>query len=159
MRLPKEKGIKMSVMLKLDRFMPFRLNRLASAISNHLADVYAVQFDLDVPSWRILATLGERAGLPASLVASSTRMHKTRVSRSVSALKKRALISQKRSDDDGRETLLSLTAKGRQLYEKLVPIALKREAALLAALSPVQRKTLDDALSALEQHFELSGSD
>ena len=41
----------------LDGFLPFRLNRLAAEVSERLSRIYAASFDLDIPQWRVLATL------------------------------------------------------------------------------------------------------
>ena len=45
--------------LALERFLPYRLNVLATLVSNALARVYAERFGLTIPQWRVLATLGQ----------------------------------------------------------------------------------------------------
>jgi len=39
--------------LRLARFVPFRLNRLAGAVSQHLAVIYRGRYGLEVPEWRL----------------------------------------------------------------------------------------------------------
>jgi DNA-binding MarR family transcriptional regulator len=125
-----------AISLDLEHFLPFRLNRLANVVSQQLAEIYRVRFGIDVPGWRILATLGPDKSQTAQSVAEATRMHKTRVSRAVAELNSMGLLTRIESPADRRELLLALTAKGRRLYQKLVPLALARERELLTCLSP-----------------------
>jgi DNA-binding MarR family transcriptional regulator len=45
--------------LVLENFLPYRLNCLASAVSRDFKAVYGRHYDLTVPEWRVLATLGQ----------------------------------------------------------------------------------------------------
>ena len=141
--------------LRLERFVPFRLNRLAAGVSQHLSAIYRERFALEIPDWRVMATVGERGRCTAQHVALSTRMHKTRVSRAIARLRRRGLIERLPGTDDGRERLLGLTRSGRRLYARLVPLALARERALLRALSAAERRGLEAGLAALERRLRL----
>jgi len=50
---------------------------------------------------------------------------------------------------------LSLTAKGRAIYDEVVPLALHLEALLLSALSPQERRALDGLLAKLARQARL----
>ena len=52
--------------------MPYRLNRLAVGASNHLSDIYRERFGLDIPEWRVMATVGSQHGCTAQHIAQST---------------------------------------------------------------------------------------
>ena len=136
--------------IDLEQFLPFRLNRLADVVSRQLATVYQDRFGIDVPRWRILATLGPGRSFRAKAIAESTRMHKTRVSRAVSELVAQGLLTATPHVLDRRESLLSLTAKGRRLYQKLVPLALAREQELFSCLDADELRAFLAALRRLE---------
>jgi len=141
--------------LLLPQFVPFRLNRLATAVSEHLAAIYRGRFGLEVPEWRVIATVGQERGCTAQFIAASTRMHKTRVSRAIAQLRARGLLERAASRSDRRELQLRLSASGRRMYAQLVPLALAREEELLAALSLPERRVFLIALGHLEEHLGL----
>lgn len=141
--------------LQLSNFVPFRLNRLAAAVSEYLSDIYRKRFGLQTPEWRVLVTIGRRADCTAQQIAASTRMHKTRVSRAVAALRKRGLIERVPNSRDARELHLRLTGAGRRSYTALVPLALARERLLLSCLDAAQRRGLLAGLNRLEESLGL----
>src|ERR1700729_2025387 len=137
--------------LRLAGFVPFRLNRLAAEVSQHLSVIYRGRFALQIPEWRVMATVGQERGCTAQQIAASTRMHKTRVSRAIAQLRRRGLIERATSTQDRRALKLRLSPAGRRMYAQLVPLALARERALLACLSAPQRRALLQGLERLEQ--------
>lgn len=135
--------------LDLDAFLPYRLNVLASAVSESLSRVYAERFDIAIPEWRVLAALGQTAEMTARNIGLSTRMHKTKVSRAIATLESKGLLQRRTGKDDRREAYAALTAKGRATYVALVPQALSFTRDLEAVLSPEERVILDRALAKL----------
>jgi DNA-binding MarR family transcriptional regulator len=141
--------------LELGEFVPFRLNRLAAEVSEHLASAYRERFDLDVPEWRVMATVGPERGCTAQYIVGSTRMHKTRVSRAIAHLEEKGLMTRLTSPADRREMELKLTKAGRRLYEQLVPLALERERTLLSCMTKEQLRAFTGGLDRLETYLGL----
>jgi DNA-binding MarR family transcriptional regulator len=79
-------------------------------------------------------------------------MHKSTVSRAVSALEARGLVRRKGNPDDMREELLVLTPAGRGIYDALAPEALAFEARLLGPLAPGEREALFRLVERLDRH-------
>ena len=141
--------------LHLPSFVPFRLNRLAVAVSNYLSVIYRERFGLDIPEWRVLVTVGPERGCTAQYIAGSTRMHKTRVSRAIAHLEELGLMERNSSARDRREMQLRLSKAGRRMYQELVPPALERERMLLACLNKDELRGFLLALERLEQFLDL----
>ena len=135
--------------LDLDRFLPYRLDILAEGVSRALSRIYKDRYGLGVPEWRVLAHLGQYAPITAKAIGAHSRMHKTKVSRAVAALEQLGLLARNGSDQDRREELLSLTAKGKAAYDDLAPKAADFARHLLDDLSAVERKTLESAIDRL----------
>ena len=144
--------------LQLSEFLPFRLNRLASEVSEDLADLYALRFGIDIPQWRVLATLGAGRPITAQAIVASTRTHKSTISRAVAALLRRGWVQRLPHDVDRRQRLLTLTASGRAAYRQIVPLVLAYEAELLARLPASERAALDRGIAALERSLGLGHS-
>src|SRR5690606_8478021 len=88
----------MSDILALETFLPYRLNRLAEAVSREFYAVYRKKYGLTRPEWRLLATLGQFGTMTATAVARHSAMHKTKVSRAVTALEKRRWLAREADD-------------------------------------------------------------
>jgi DNA-binding MarR family transcriptional regulator len=142
--------------LDLFKFVPFRLNRLAAEVSSALAAEYQARYGLDIPEWRVLATLGFRDhACSAQYIAHCTRTHKSTISRAVTALMKRQMVERVENADDRREFRLRLTRKGKALYEELIPRLLRKEQEILSCLSAPERKQLALLLGKVEKSLDL----
>ncbi|MCG6121104.1 MAG: MarR family winged helix-turn-helix transcriptional regulator [Microvirga sp.] len=126
--------------LALESFLPYRLVALSARTSNALARIYAERFELTIPQWRVIATLGQFPVATARDIAGHGMMHKSTVSRAVSSLLGRGLLRKEPNANDMREEDLRLTDSGRRIYDAIVPEALAFEARLLTALEPQERR-------------------
>ena len=142
--------------LDLFRFVPFRLNRLAAEVRAALSSDYQQRYRLDIPEWRVLATLGFRNdACSAQYIAHCTRTHKSTISRAVTALMKRQLVERVENEDDRREFQLRMTRKGKMLYEELIPRLRRREQEILSCLSAQERKDFALMLGKIEKTLDL----
>jgi DNA-binding MarR family transcriptional regulator len=142
--------------LDLFRFVPFRLNRLAAEVSAALSSEYQERYGLDIPEWRVLATLGFRnESCSAQYIAHCTRTHKSTISRAVTALMRRQLVERVENEDDRREFSLRMTRKGRALYEELIPRLKRREQEILSCLTAKERENFALALGKIEKSLDL----
>ncbi len=142
--------------LDLFRFVPFRLNRLAAEVSAELSSEYQQRYGLDIPEWRVLATLGFRDGAcSAQFIAHCTRTHKSTISRAVTSLMTRRLVERVENEDDRREFALRMTRKGKALYEELIPRLLRKEREILSCLSAQERKDFAYMLGKIEKGLDL----
>lgn len=143
--------------LKLDAFLPYRLNVCASLVSQALSRIYGARYRIGVPEWRVLVTLGEFGMMTAKAVGTHSYMHKTKVSRAVALLERRKLVARRVNRADQREAFLSLTAAGRDVYGELAPIALDFARQLMDSVDEADRAALDRALKTLtERSAELA---
>lgn len=145
-------------MAKLDlfKFVPFRLNRLGAEVSAALSSEYRARYGLDIPEWRVMATLGFRnEACSAQYIAQCTRTHKSTISRAVTSLLEHGLIERVENTEDRREFRLALTHKGHALYEELIPRLLRREQEILSCLTAQERKEFARLLGKIEDSLDL----
>lgn len=140
----------------LFRFVPFRLNRLAAEVSHALSEEYQARHGLDIPEWRVMATLGFRDdACSAQFIAQCTRTHKSTISRAVTGLMARDLVERVENSDDRRAFELRLTPAGKALYDALIPRLLTKERDILACLTAEERKQFATALDKIERSLDL----
>jgi DNA-binding MarR family transcriptional regulator len=137
--------------LKLEEFLPYRLNVVASLVSQALSRIYAERHGIGVPEWRVLVTLGQYGMMTGKAIGTHSHMHKTKVSRAVALLEKRKLLTRKANRADLRESFLTLTPAGRAMYEDLAPIALDFAKRLFEVVDPADRTAFERAVNRLTE--------
>ena len=140
-----------SAPLKLEEFLPYRLNVVASLVSQALSRIYADRYSIGVPEWRVLVTLGQYGMMTGKAIGTHSHMHKTKVSRAVALLEQRKLIARKANRADLRESFLALTPAGRDMYQDLAPIALDFTRRLSEVIDPTDRAAFDRAVDRLTE--------
>ena len=61
--------------LKLEKFLPYQLNVVASLTSQALSRVYSRRYGIGVPEWRVLVTLGQYGVMTGKAIGAHTHMH------------------------------------------------------------------------------------
>jgi DNA-binding MarR family transcriptional regulator len=137
-------------LLKLEDFLPHRLNVLSSLVSQALTRVYG-QYGIGIPEWRVLVSLGQFGVMTGKAIGARTHMHKTKVSRAVAQLEQRKWLARRANRADLREAFLSLTPAGRAVYEELAPRALEFTLRLSEVVAPTDRAAFDRAMKQLSE--------
>jgi DNA-binding MarR family transcriptional regulator len=76
------------------------------------------QFDLSVPRFNLLYHVYENPGIAPSTLSNKLLCHRSNISRLVRSMEKEGLVIRKRNQADYRTVHLSLTTKGKMLYQK-----------------------------------------
>jgi DNA-binding MarR family transcriptional regulator len=134
------------LLLDLDRYVPAFITFIANKLSNSATVLYQRNFGVNVTEWRIMSLLAIEPGIPASRICHVIGFDKGPVSRTLSLLQKRGLVTIRTAPDDGRTHSISLTAKGRATHDKVIVAALERERRLLSVLRKDEREVLIDLL-------------
>jgi len=150
----------------LDEFLPYRLTRIAAAISRQVAHAYQRDFGLSIPEWRVLANLSREEGVSTRELARSTFQDKAKVSRATTRLANAGLIERRPHREDGRLVAFVLTDQGRRLFEQVRAQAEQHMERVQQALPPEIRdqvgpvlRSLEDALNVFDGIAELDGED
>ncbi|WP_067186788.1 MarR family winged helix-turn-helix transcriptional regulator [Microtetraspora niveoalba] len=126
-----------------------RLNR-CSALLRQASDALLGEEGLTRPEFDILAALRRVGGeLTPSRLARETFASGAAVTKRVKVLERDGLVARRADDRDRRVFHLSLTGRGRELVDRLLPEQLALEAALLSGLAAERRDELAAALGEL----------
>jgi MarR family transcriptional regulator, organic hydroperoxide resistance regulator len=124
----------MAASFDLQAFVPYLLNRAVVRIVEAFGEELK-RHDLTVPMWRVLAALWHDGPSGLSELADLTAIEISTLSRLVTTLQRKELVSRVRSDADARAVRLDLTEQGRALTATVIPLALECERRTLIGLS------------------------
>jgi DNA-binding MarR family transcriptional regulator len=109
--------------------------------SFHEQELNTAQFD-------VLAKIGAASGITQQELADALLVTKGNISQLLGKMEQKGLITRRQ---EGRANCLSLTERGRELYERVVPRQEALIAALLAPLAPDEQHELLRLLRKLDQ--------
>lgn len=141
-------------LLRLDRFLPYRLATLSNRISSIIAEAYKDKFALSIVEWRIMAVLGQYPNASADEVSVKIQVEKSIISRALQKLLQRHLVSRQVDADDRRRQNLTLTETGMDVYSQIVPVSYNYEQALLECFDAEEQAIFDSLIDRLNQHAE-----
>jgi DNA-binding MarR family transcriptional regulator len=101
---------------------------------------------LTVPKWRVLFLLWERETCSFADCMELTSIGAPTFSRLTAKMERERLIVRTRVPEDTRTLVLTITAKGRELVESLMPVAISGEKMYLHGVTAAERTALQSAL-------------
>jgi MarR family transcriptional regulator, organic hydroperoxide resistance regulator len=137
--------------LNLSDYLPYLINRVGSAlVARFTADALAAR-NLTIDMWRVLVALSNNGGQRQIDLAGLTSIDTSTLSRLVTRLVRRGLVTRIRSERSSREVLVRLTANGKALVGRLISIALRLEAVAMAGIAARDLNTTKRTLRRMYQ--------
>jgi MarR family transcriptional regulator, temperature-dependent positive regulator of motility len=110
---------------------------LRRALQQHAIHWAAVApADLTTPQFVVLLVLAQEGDIDQRTLAERAYLDPSTTTDVVARLRKREYLESRRDPRDSRRNLMRLTAKGRALVRRTIPLADEAEARLLAVLDP-----------------------
>lgn len=136
--------------IDLDDYLPYLVNRVGNALATRFGSETLAQHDLSIAMWRVLVVLSASGAQRQIDLAGMTSIDVSTLSRLVTRLMRRGLVTRTRSKTSSREVVIDLAARGRALVERLIPHGRAIEAIAVAGVAP---QDLAAAKRALRQIF------
>lgn len=136
---------------ELQGFTPYLLNQAAEATGSRFQSIYKSKYGMLRTEWRVLFHLGCYGDMTAKDVCDRAGLHKTKVSRAVSALAHKRFLERHELPEDRRHERLTLTRAGRRAFEDLVEDAQNFDQQLIEHFSEGDIDTLRVMLKKLAE--------
>jgi DNA-binding MarR family transcriptional regulator len=145
------KGSRLSHPELLDDLLLYRLGRLVATAGGMVIRLCEGRYGITRREWRVLVLLGQTAGgLLSSELAERIQLDRARTSRAITSLVTKGLIVRQTGQADRRQARVEISAKGRALYESLMPQVQAINQQILSVLGTEEVDGLDDLLTRLQ---------
>lgn len=137
----------------LDSYLPYLLNRAGVRIAMAFGEeVRPLGASLQI--WRVLAALRESDGRRMGELSKTISIEVSTLTRLVDNMEKDGLVERRRDAADARAIALHVTAAGRRMTRRLLPIAERYEAVALDGFTAQEADVLKQALRRLYDNIE-----
>lgn len=138
----------------LDDYLIFRLHGVTRPAIVGIDARLRRELGISRRDWRALAFLARHEALPAMAFARAAGLDKVIASRLVANLVERGLVVRRREPADGRIALLSLSARGRELYEEALVLTAAYNESLARVLDEDEARLLEGVLARLTERAQ-----
>ncbi len=140
--------------LKLENQLCFRLYA-ASRLVTQAYHPFLEELGITYPQYLVLLVLWEQDAQPVNDLARRLHLETNTVTPLLQRMEKEGLVTRKRGKEDGRQVIVSLTARSREMEDRAaaIPAAVGARAAcsrLTPASVPELFATLDELIATLE---------
>jgi DNA-binding MarR family transcriptional regulator len=113
-------------------------------------------YGLDYSRWRVLAVLDEHSGATMGRLADLTSVDRTTLTRTIKLMESAGLLTRRERESDRRSLTISLTAKGRRMFARILPLTVAETNRALTGFSPEEIGTLRDRLKRMAENLKVS---
>jgi DNA-binding MarR family transcriptional regulator len=117
------------------------------------------ELGLSVPTWRALAALRHKDGQTIGELAHLTVLDRSSLGRVLDEMARERLVEREPLPDDRRALVVSLSAKGRRLFEAALPIAQQHYRDMFKGVTPADFDTLMRVLRRVKANMHVDFAD
>lgn len=132
--------------LDLDKYLPGLLTLIASNLSGGASNAYLSLYAVGIETWRVMVMLAIEGRVTAQRMVQLLDADKGAISRTFKTMQEQGLLRLEEDENDGRVRHAVFTDKGRELHQRILRLAVIREAAATSVLSDTELETLRDLL-------------
>jgi DNA-binding MarR family transcriptional regulator len=122
--------------IDLDDYIPYLVNRVGAAVAARFSAESLAEHDLGIAMWRVMVVLAANGEQRQIDLSAMTSTDVSTLSRLVTRLVRRGLVTRNRSKTSNREVVVELSGKGRALLDRLTPQGRAIEAVMVAGIAP-----------------------
>jgi DNA-binding MarR family transcriptional regulator len=137
----------------LDSYLPYLLNRAGARIASAFGEEMR-PLGASLQIWRVLAALREKDGRRMGDLSRTTSIEVSTLTRLVDNMEKEGLVERRRDREDARAVALHVTAVGKRLTKRILPIAERYEAVALNGFTAAEADVLRQALRRLYDNMD-----
>jgi DNA-binding MarR family transcriptional regulator len=113
-------------------------------------------YGLDYSRWRVLAVLQEHPGATMGELADLTSVDRTTLTRTLGLIEQAGLLVRRERKSDRRSVAISLTAQGRRMFARILPVMLAETDRALTGFATEEIGTLRDQLKRMAANLSVS---
>jgi len=142
--------------LELSEHLPYLIRHVYAQLEAASAGRLA-QFGVNVAVWRILAVLWQHGDLAHRELSELTSIEVSTLSRVSKAVQRDGLIRRKRTLADQRTVRVTLTDKGRDLVQQIIPSAVKMQKQIAGSMTAKDVETVTRLLHVIAENLGTYG--
>ncbi|WP_454734419.1 MarR family winged helix-turn-helix transcriptional regulator [Cupriavidus pauculus] len=143
----------------LDRTITHRLHTLSKVTDRVTQAAYETEAGISFSEGRCLAAIGAFSPLSVNDLAQRANLNKGPASRAAQSLVDQDLVRKTASTTDRRGVVLTLTARGERLWQRVRAVIERRNAEIAACLSPDEQQHFAQMLDRLIEHARRADTD
>jgi DNA-binding MarR family transcriptional regulator len=128
----------------------FRLIVAAGWLTDGAKTFLRAEHRMSFPNWQVMVVIGSRGPISAKDVSQHTSQPPDRITRTVDFFEQRGWVARRIDPEDRRRVMLTMTSKGRKLYDHIEAVVREANHQMLLVLTKRERQTFDRLLRKYE---------